>query len=544
MRRTSITAVVAVATATLSLGCASGRIRKGNERALAIADARVLEGCYDCLQDARVTYERLAVGKKGDGIVPRLFETNVLLALREKELALDARTSLERARALIPRVPKAMEPARVLAMAAAVLPDNNGLPTRALSVLRQQNETYLKTIDDELAWMDQAPLTPVVRRYVALSLDCSYSDRKKSTRDTVHTLAKRREVPINAPPLLAYRAADCDKTDSLALKRVLVAASTFDEAAYALARVVVWNAGETGGDDARALFSRTAARFPRAPGVSFMTGWLESNRGDCEAALGLLDTTLAIVPGHDRALLEKTICLTTLRRDTAAITSATRLIALDAPNVTYGYYWRAVNRLRLRELPLARADIEEAKARNRSGDILSLAGMIEFEQGEYPIAETDLRAARATWQGWKLCGAGFYLGSTLTKREAWPDAAASFDSAMVCYNERAAETASKIEQVRGSTKGSAAFRARRLATLETDLADRQRRARTAAFNTASMQARLGNLARAEEMLVIAAEEPDLTEQVGKLRQQIALAVEAARPTTTRQRPAPPRPKQR
>ena len=170
--------------------------------------------------------------------------------------------------------------------------------------------------------------------------------------------------------------------------------------------------------------------------------------------------------------------------------------------------------------------------------------MIEYEQGEYPIAETDLRAARATWQGWKLCGAGFYLGSTLTKREAWPDAAASFDSAMVCYNERAAETAEKLAQVRASTRGSAAFRARRIATFETELADRQRRSRTAAFNTASMLARMGNLARAEEMLVIAADEPELTEQVGKLRQQIALAVEAARPTTSRQRPTAARPKQR
>ena len=544
MSRTWIAGVVALATATSSLGCASARIRKENERALAAADARVLEGCYDCLHEARRVYERLANGKKGSGIVPRLFETNVLIALREKELALGAAASLERARALIPRVPATMEPARVLAIADAVLPDDNGLPSRQDSVLRKQNEKFLETIDTELAWMDQAPLTPAVRRYVALALNCSYSDRKKSTRDTVHTLASRREVPINAPPLLAYRAADCDKPDSLALKRVLVAATTFDEAAYALARIVVWNAGETGGDDARALFARASARFPRAAGITFMTGWLESNRGDCEEAVRLFDTTLVLQPEHDRAMLQKTICLTDLHRDSAAIASATKFIALDPPGIAYGYYWRAVNQLRRRELVLARTDIEEAKSRTKSGDVLSLAGMIEFEQGEYPIAETDLRAARATWQGWKLCGAGFYLGSTLTKREAWPDAAASFDSARVCYDERAAETAMKIEQARASTRGSAAFRARRLASLETDLADRRRRSRTAAFNTASMHARMGNLALAEEMLVIAAEEPDLTDQVSKLRQQIALVVEAARPTPTRQRPIPPRPKQR
>jgi tetratricopeptide (TPR) repeat protein len=544
--RPVLTAVVALGVAAVSLGCASARIRKDNERALAIADARVLEGCYGCLQDARATYERLAVGKKGAGIVPRLFETNLVIALREKELALDSRATLERARALVPRVPAAVEAARMIAAVDAVLPDPNGLPMKTLGALRRSHAEYLETIDDELTWIEQAPLTPAVRKYVALSLDCSYADRKRAPGDTAGRLAKRREVPINAPRLVAYRAAYCPKNDTLALKRVLVAAPEFDETAYALAQTVVWNAGETGGDDASALLTRTHARFPRAPGVTFIAGWLASNLGDCEEAVRYLDATLAIEPVHDRALLQKVICLTNLKRDTAALAAATQFIALDTPNIAEGYYWRSVVRLRRRELELARSDIESAKARSKGGDVLSLAGMIEYEQADYSIAETDLRAARATWQGWKLCGASFYLGSTLTKREAWLDAAASFDSAMVCYDERAAETATKIEQVRGNTRGSAAFRARRLATLETDLADRRRRSRTAAFNVASMNARMGNLARAEEMLVIAAEEPELAESVGKLREQIAAASQSARPASLRQQPAPaaPRPKQR
>ena len=546
MRRTSTTAAFALATAALSLGCASTRVRKANERALAIADARVLEGCYGCLQDARATYERLAAGKQGAAIVPRLFETNVLIALREKELALDSRAAIERARALVPRVPPALDPGRVLAIVDAVLPDHNGLPMKSLGALRRANAAFLETIDAELAWIEQAPLTPPVRNYVALSLDCSYHDRKKVPGDTVNRLARRREVPINAPPLVAYRAAYCERSDTLALKRILVAAPTLDETAYALAQVIVWNAGETGGDDALTLLDRAHARFPRAPGISFITGWLNSNLGDCDAAVRSFDETLAIQPAHDRALLQKAICLTSLKQDTAAMAAATQFIALDTPNIAEGYYWRAVNRLRRRELDLARTDIEAAKARSRGGDILSLAGMIEFEQSQYPIAETDLRAARATWQGFKLCGAAFYLGNTLTKREAWPDAEASFDSAMVCYNERAEETALKIEQVRGSTRGSAAFRAKRLATLETDLADRRRRARTAAFNVASMSARLGNYARAEEMLAIAQSEEELTESVSKLREQITHASQAGRPVPSRQpvAPSPTRPRDR
>ena len=536
MRRASLTLIIAFAAAAFSLGCASARVRRANELALARADARVLEGCYGCLQEARAVYERLALGKQGDGIVPRLFETTVLIALREKELALDSRGTMQRARALVPRVPPALEPARVLAIVDAVLPDKNGLPMMSLGALRRGNEAFVGKIDEELALIERTSLTPPVRQYVALSLDCSYHDRKKTPGDTVNTLAKRREVPINAPPLLAYRAAYCAKSDSLALKRVLLAAPVLDEAAYALAQVVMWNAGETGGDDARALLARTYARFPRAPGVTFITGWLASNLGDCEEAVRYFDETLAIQPTHDRALLQKAICLTNLRQDTLAMAAATRFIALDTPNVAEGYYWRAVVRLRRRELELARSDIEAAKARSKGGEVLSLAGMIEYEQADYPVAEADLRAARATWQGWKLCGASFYLGSALTKRDAWPDAAASFDSAMVCYNERADETAWKIDQVRNSTRGSPAFRAKRLATLETDLADRRGRARTSAFNTASMNARMGNFARAEELLAIAAEGPELTDQVAKLRESIKQAsMVPATPASSRHR---------
>ena len=100
--------VVACVVALTSASCASARIRKENALALAAADARVLEGCYDCLRDARGTFERLAAGKQSKGsagVVARLFETDVLIALREKELGLDSRGAMERARAFVPRLP-------------------------------------------------------------------------------------------------------------------------------------------------------------------------------------------------------------------------------------------------------------------------------------------------------------------------------------------------------------------------------------------------------------------------------------------------------
>jgi tetratricopeptide (TPR) repeat protein len=538
-----LASVVALFAAATSVGCASARIKKENALALASADAKVLDGCYGCLHDARRVYERLTTGQKGknsSGIVARLFESDILIALREKEMGLDSRAAMERARSLVPRVPATLEPERVLALADHVMPDGNAYPLRVSEARLRSYKPFVDKLDAELAWIEQAPLTPAVRTYIALAADCSYPDRYKQRGDTTNPLEKRREVPINAPPVVAYRAANCAKTDTLALKRVLAAVPQFDEAAYALGNVVVWFAGETGGDDARKYYASAYSRFPGAAGLTFMSGWLNLNIGDCQAAIRYYDETVAIEPAHDRAILQKAICQSNLHEDSAVIATTTRFIALETPDMAQGYYWRAISRLRRRELDMARSDIELAKARSRGAEILTAAGIIEYEQSDFTVAETDLRGARTAPKGDENCNAGFYLGSVFTKREAWAEAAASYDSAMVCYDDKSSVIAAKIEQVRRSTRGTPEFRSRRIAALESDLADRRKRSQTSAFNAASMNARLGNFGRAEELLAVAAQSAELTDQIAKLREQLAVASRPATPAAARQRSIPPR----
>ena len=536
MRHAVVPGLTAITFAALSLGCASARLREANAHALARADARVLEGCYECLRDARETYARLTTDKhvpklpKGaPGIIARLFETEVLIALREKELAIDWRAAMERARTTAARVPASLDAARVLAIADAVLPDAFGVPSKTMDSLRANGRPVTANIDAELAWVDGSALSPATRKYLGLSLDCSYSDRRRAPDDTVNSLAKRRELPINAPPLLTYRGADCAIPDTLALKRVLYAVPSFAEAGYAVAGLGVMLAGQTGGDAARAYLDTAHARFPRAAGVTYLSGYLNSVLGDCEVATKFYDATLSLQPRHDRAMLQKTICLTNLHRDSAAMATATQFIALETPNIHEGYYWRAANRLRRRELELARSDIEAAKARSKGGDVLTMAGIIEHEQNDLPVAESDLKGARAAWKGDGNCTAAFYLGSVLNKREVWAGAAAAFDSAMVCYDGRAQVITMEIESIRQSTRGTPAFRAKKVAALESDLADVRKRYYSSAYNFASMTGKVGDLVRAEEILAVAAQSPDLTDQVAKLRDIIAEAKSAAAP---------------
>ena len=505
------------------------------------ADRQVLEGCFKCLDSARVTYERLAREKHltdRAGAVVRSFETNVLLALRAKELNFDPEPAVARARELVPRVPAVLEPNHVLEIVDAVMPDNNGLSYAAETSLRRRRASYVAKIDSELTWLEQTRYSPAVRKYVSLAIDCSFFDRKKTPSDTSDAREMRRQVPVNAPPLTAYRAATCGKGDSLALRRVLVAAPNFDEAGYQLADQLWFTAGETGGDNLRKLFEPAYQEFPRSPGVTYAYGQLFSVISDCENAIRLYDETIAIEAAHDRALLQKTICQSNLRLDSAAIATATQFIALNTPNVAEGYYWRATNRLRRRELDLARSDIETAKSKARRGEILTLAGVIEHEQNDLPIAESDLKEARAAFRGSENCTAAFYLGSVQNKRQGHAEAAAAFDSAMVCYDDRINMTLGQIDQVKASTKGSPAFRAKRLAALETELADRKKRYYASAFNAASMTAKIGNLTRAAELLAVADGGEDLAEQISKLRGEIQRVTAEQTSAANAKRPPP------
>ncbi len=76
-----------------------------SEAELAAADARLAQGCYDCLIDARDRYARLADGPFRASLLPWLFEAELLITARERELDLPAAASLDRARLLAIELP-------------------------------------------------------------------------------------------------------------------------------------------------------------------------------------------------------------------------------------------------------------------------------------------------------------------------------------------------------------------------------------------------------------------------------------------------------
>jgi tetratricopeptide (TPR) repeat protein len=499
----------AVVVACAPAACASAPLKKADLAALAIADAREFEGCYDCLIDARDTYARIGIGRARPLVVTRLFETELLLTLRAKELAMDSGESFQQAQALAPELAPTMFAARYLDDVADVLPDDIGTPAADRLEAIKAHAGRLADVNGEVEWLAAGPLREPVGQYLALALDCSYPYRDRKGR-------KLFEAPSTAPPLVRYRAASCLTPDDDVLTAVRTEVPRFVETSYFLARRAVSMAQEHGPGQARALLADAYTRFPTSPSVTYLDGNFNQLSGDCRKALARFDETIALRPTHENGLLGRTECLSYLGRHDEAIAEATHMIEIGA-KPTDALYWRAWNWRELKHLETARADIEVAKHRGFRSDVYRLAGMIEHDQDDLDPAEKDLRSVLQTPGSLDDCVAHWYLGLVYMKGTRWVDSGAAFVGAYHCYQAAAALDTAKLGQMRARTDLDPDFKASQIAGFEAALAEDHSQQYAAAYNAANHYARGGDVATARPLLDIAAEDPALADRVRQLR---------------------------
>ena len=514
---------ILAALAAWSLACASVP-RAGRLPDLSLfdtPDALVRLGCHDCLLEARSAFDALRTGPLGPLAVRRLFETNLLIAARERELALPPSGAMRSAAELASELPASIDADRYLAAVESIPHDRYGWPRSEWARHLQTNGLSSVRATAEAVWLREGALSRVVSEYLATAVECAFVPRGERPGS-----AAAETSGDSGPPLLIYRRAICGSPDRKALEGVRAAVPRFVEAAFFLGQVAVSTIAEGGGGDPHALVNETLKWMPESAAATYLASSLQFAIADWERAVTFYDQTLALKPAHEDAWLGRTMSLTELNRPSEAIDAATRMIGLGLDNVDQALYWRAWNRHARGELAAARADIEDAKQRRRWDEVLTLAGIIAHDQDDLESAVRDLEQALRMSRG-RNCRAHWYLGSAYVKQRNWPDAASTFESATTCYADDVASREKAVASLEQNAALDAAFRRSRIARLNDEIRIQRRQHLAAAFNSASFHALSGDLVKARAFAEVAARDPDLGDELEELRRHMA-AVAASR----------------
>lgn len=488
------------------------------EALAARAAASVSEGCYTCLVEARDGYAAIANGPFRDRILPRLFESQLLLVLRHKELAMPATDLRAAAADTASELPPDLDAGRYLAMVDAIPEEATGVSAREAQAFQRAHLDFARTGEAELGWLDHGPLATLFNSYLRLSLQCATGPLPSGLRLRTPPTGT---VAADEPPLLTYRRAACGAAVSvpnLEVVRTLVPA--FHEAAFFQSQAWLADAITYGPDKPAAAIAAVEPHFPASPTVAYAAGTVRQAIGDCTGAIERYERVLTMRPLHENAMLGRVMCLSTLLRHAEAIRGATELAAAGGSTSGAAYFWRAWNQHRLGELVLARADIDSAKRGQRTVSIALLAGIIEYDQDERATAVSDLQSA-LSMSGGRSCPASTYLALIDIKNSAWLGAANNFRTAMVCYERNLVETRSTLFATERDPDLDATFRTRRLATLKQSIADDERQRHLSAINAAKNFANAGNFERAVELGTIALEDATLASEVAVLRDYLA-----------------------
>ena len=512
-------AIVALFAALLVTGCGGSR-RPNLAAQRQIADSLIAEGCYHCLDEAVVRYfalppAREAVARVND---TQLFRALILLALREKELGMDASQHLKQAGLLAPRttVPAA---AREQLKWAGLMPSNpSGLPRDDAGAERLRLAEARGDLERRLA--DAPAMSDPLDVYLNVSLACSASFPLAGLNP--ETLA----APAAAHPIVQWRLAICGRTREDALHAFAEAHPRYVEADYWRGRYRSTTAPSTiAGRTAVALNSNPAARreardrlrsaltaIPGALAVAFDLAGIISVTSPRDA-LPLYERVTKAQPRHNEAWLGQGICLTYLERPREAIDALSHVVE-GRWSVGDALYWRAWNRHAIGELEAAWADIEQARTTVYNTNVYGLAGRIAFDRKALDVARPLLEKAVELSDA--NCSAAWVLGLLHSTEERWLAGGAAFEAAEACY--RADVTRAQVDgQLAAGDAIDEAARAERQAQTEVSIRTAERQAALSAYNAAFNLVRGGEPARSRPLLDRAVQHPEVSDRARELR---------------------------
>ena len=190
------------------------------------------------------------------------------------------------------------------------------------------------------------------------------------------------------------------------------------------------------------------------------------------------------------------------------------------PTAVRPIYWRAWNRRRISQLDGARADIDRARALRYNARILTLAGMIEYDQKDLDPARKDLEQAHSMDN--RECEAPWYLGLVEFSVESWAPSAKGFAAAADCYELLVKDSETRRQEMATRKDVTEEFRARQLTGFDAAIKEDSVQKSAADLNAAINYGRAGDLTNATVYMKRAAVDPQRRVAVEDLRQVLGV----------------------
>ncbi len=463
------------------------------------ASALVREGCYTCLKEAQVIFERLsAPSRPAPGSAQGAFEATLLIAMREKELGLPADASLERARQhtskpghLKEGVASTISPTVLLDAAALVIGETAGLDPEQRADFTGRTRLALDPANPQRRALDAWVETNPVAQYVALMIDCEQTRLRESVKPA-DILAKHQGVP-----LIQFRLAVCGGIGGPQAAPLREANARFLDTLPWEARHALVGSQSEAIDlyKGAALLAQAHKAFPASHWLAIYWARASQSIAEFESSLAGFDSVLAGAPTHRDAMLGRVTSLSYLFRHPEAIATTTRMIDLGTWYIGDAYYWRAWNQYNLKQLEPAWADVEIAIKMVQTTNVYMLAGLIAYDRKDLPTA--ILRFDRAFELDVTNCDAVWMAGLVHVDQESWPQASPKFARAMSCFSNAAAQASSDLAAFdaevkrRGGSLDPPGREARQRTKLTRDMEVAAERSAQSAFNAAQGYARMG-----------------------------------------------------
>lgn len=482
MRRLLIAVCVVAAAA-----CGSS-LRKDQARRLAEADTLFMRGCYSCLRQSFDAYDSL----RQAGYQPALtgakaFDAAILLAAREKELAMEANGWIARAEALKSH---AGSHGPVYLAILASLPYAAGRFDVGTGVATGTTEPVLDALDRWNVTLGPAPARNLVATYLMAAAQCAHLPFRAGTQP----LTAERLAPAHAStPLIKYVVGSCH-WDLRSHLEGLANDPDFHEATFQMGRLRLYQGGPTVHTDARVLLEAARAAMPEAIASTYLLAGVLSALQEFEACADAYDEVVKRGGTPRQSRLSRTICLTHAVKRAEAIRSATELI--DTPGILRGegYFWRAWNLYHSKQLPPARTDVEESKKLYKEPDVFALSGFIAYDQDQKDYAYTEFGEA-FTRSNSNYCVAAFYQGLIDSQKERWPPAAGRYEQATFCYSRSVRQIERELQAVEALDPAEHPTREKRLENLKVGLDAEKLQLARAAYNAAYSHGKSGNEAK-------------------------------------------------